>query len=38
VMRWRFRLVVAAGVVLVLTLAAVGVAFDAGRKLRTALG
>jgi hypothetical protein len=38
VMRWRFLLVVAAGVVLVLTLAAVGVAFDAGRKLRTALG
>ena len=37
-MRWRFRLVVAAGVVLVLTLAAVGVAFDAGRKLRSALG
>jgi len=37
-MRWRFRLVVAAGVVLVLTLAAVGGAFDAGRKLRTALG
>jgi hypothetical protein len=37
-MRWRFRLIVAAGVVLVLTLAAVGVAFDAGRKLRTALG
>ena len=37
-MRGRFRLVVAAGVVLVLTLAAVGVAFDAGRKLRTALG
>ncbi len=37
-MRWRFRLVVAAGVVLVLTLAAVGVSFDAGRKLRTALG
>jgi hypothetical protein len=37
-MRWRFRLVVAAGVVLVLTLAAVGVAFDAGRKLRTVLG
>jgi hypothetical protein len=37
-MRWRFRLFVAAGVVLVLTLAAVGVAFDAGRKLRTALG
>ena len=36
-MRWRVRLVVAAGVVLVLTLAAVGVAFDAGRKLRTAL-
>jgi hypothetical protein len=35
-MRWRVRLVVAAGVVLVLTLAAVGVAFDAGRKLRTA--
>jgi hypothetical protein len=37
-MRWRFRLVVAAGIVLVLTLAALGVAFDAGRKLRTALG
>ena len=36
-MRWRVRLLVAAGVVLVLTLAAVGVAFDAGRKLRTAL-
>jgi hypothetical protein len=36
-MRWRLRLVVAAGVMLVLTLAAVGVAFDAGRKLRTAL-
>jgi hypothetical protein len=36
-MRWRVRLVVAAGVVLVLTLAAVGVAFDAGRKLRTAI-
>jgi hypothetical protein len=35
-MRWRVRLVVAAGLVLVLTLAAVGVAFDAGRKLRTA--
>jgi hypothetical protein len=35
-MRWRVRLVVAAGVVLVLTLAAVGLAFDAGRKLRTA--
>jgi hypothetical protein len=35
-MRWRVRLVVAAGVVLVLTLAAVGVAFDAGRKVRTA--
>jgi hypothetical protein len=35
-MRWRVRLVVSAGVVLVLTLAAVGVAFDAGRKLRTA--
>jgi CHASE1-domain containing sensor protein len=35
-MRWRVRLVVAAGVVLVLTLAAAGVAFDAGRKLRTA--
>ena len=34
-MRWRVRLIVAAGVVLVLTLAAVGVAFDAGRKLRT---
>ena len=37
-MRWRVRLLVAAGVVLVLTLAAVGVAFDAGRRLRTALG
>jgi hypothetical protein len=37
-MRWRFRLVVAAGVMVVLTLAALGVAFDAGRKLRTALG
>jgi hypothetical protein len=37
-MRWRVRLIVAAGVVLVLTLAAVGVAFDAGRKLRAAFG
>lgn len=37
-MRWRFRLVVAAGVMVVLTLAALGVAFDAGRKLRAALG
>jgi hypothetical protein len=35
-MRWRTRLVVAAGVMVVLTLAAVGVAFDAGRKLRIA--
>jgi hypothetical protein len=35
-MRWRTRLVVAAGVLVVLTLAALGVAFDAGRKLRTA--
>jgi hypothetical protein len=34
-MRWRVRLVVAAGVMVVLTLAALGVAFDAGRKLRT---
>jgi hypothetical protein len=36
-MRWRVRLVIAAGVMLVLTLAALGVAFDTGRKLRTAL-
>ena len=36
-MRWRTRLVVAAGVMVVLTLAALGVAFDAGRKLRIVL-
>ncbi len=35
--RFRLHLFVAAGVVLVLALAAVGVAFDAGRKLRLAL-
>jgi hypothetical protein len=35
--RLRFHLFVAAGVVLVLALAAVGVAFDARRKLRLAL-
>ena len=32
--RARFHLIVAAGVVIVLALAAVGVAFDARRKLR----
>jgi hypothetical protein len=36
-MRLRFRIVVAAGVVLVLALAALGVVFDAGRKVRTIL-
>jgi|GEM_PF-4060110 hypothetical protein len=35
--RTRFHLIVAAGVVVVLALAAVGVAFDAGRKLRIVL-
>jgi hypothetical protein len=34
-MRFRTRIVVAAGVVLVLALAALGVVFDAGRKART---
>jgi hypothetical protein len=33
----RLRLLIAAGVVLVLTLAALGFALDAGRKLRIAL-
>ena len=36
-MRFRFRIVVAAGVLLVLALAALGVVFDAGRKVRTIL-
>jgi hypothetical protein len=36
-MRLRTRIVLAAGVVLVLALAAVGVLFDAGRKVRTVL-
>lgn len=36
-MSLRLRIVVAAGVVLVLALAAVGVVFDAGRKVRTVL-
>jgi hypothetical protein len=36
-MRLRVRIVVAAGVVLVLALAALGVVFDAGRKVRTIL-
>ena len=36
-MRPRTRIVVAAGVVLVLSLAALGVLFDAGRKLRTVI-
>ena len=35
--RLRLHLFIAAGVVLVLALAAAGVAFDAGRKLRTVL-
>jgi hypothetical protein len=34
----RFRLLIAAGVVLVLALAAVGVAFDTGRRLRAVIG
>jgi hypothetical protein len=33
-MTFRLRLILAAGVVLVLTLAAIGVASDAGRRLR----
>ena len=36
-MRLRTRIVVAAGVVLVLALAALGVLFDAGRKLKTVI-
>ena len=36
-MRLRTRIVVAAGVVLVLALAALGVVFDAGRKVRTVI-
>jgi hypothetical protein len=36
-MRLRFRIVVAAGVLVVLALAAIGVVFDAGRKVRTIL-
>lgn len=36
-MHLRFRIVVAAGVVLVLALAALGVVFDAGRRVRTIL-
>jgi hypothetical protein len=36
-MRLRTRIVVAAGVVLVLALAALGVLFDAGRKVRTVI-
>jgi hypothetical protein len=36
-MSLRLRFVVAAGVVLVLALAALGVVFDAGRKVRTVL-
>jgi hypothetical protein len=36
-MRLRIRLLVAAGCVLVLALAALGVVFDAGRKVRTIL-
>ena len=35
--RLRRHLILTAGVVLVLALAALGVAFDAGRKVRTAL-
>jgi hypothetical protein len=37
VRRLRRHLIVTAGVVLVLALAALGVAFDAGRKVRTVL-
>jgi hypothetical protein len=36
-MRLRTRIVVAAGVVLVLALAALGVLFDAGRKVKTVI-
>lgn len=36
-MRPRTRIVVAAGVVLVLALAALGVLFDAGRKVKTVI-
>jgi hypothetical protein len=36
-MRLRTRIVVAAGVVLVLALAALGVVFDAGRKVKTVI-
>ena len=36
-MHLRFRIVVAAGVLLVLALAALGVVFDAGRRVRTIL-
>jgi hypothetical protein len=34
----RTRLLIAAGVILVLALAAVGVAFGTGRRLRAAMG
>jgi hypothetical protein len=36
-MRLRTRIVVAAGVVLVLALAGLGVLFDAGRKVKTVI-
>jgi hypothetical protein len=36
-MRLRTRIVVAAGVLLVLALAALGVVFDAGRKVKTVI-
>ena len=36
-MRLRTRIVVAAGVLAVLALAALGVVFDAGRKLKTVI-
>jgi hypothetical protein len=36
-MRLRTRIVVAAGVALVLALAALGVVFDAGRKVKTVI-
>jgi hypothetical protein len=36
-MRLRTRIVVAAGVLVVLALAALGVVFDAGRKVRTVI-
>ena len=35
--RWRRHLIVTAGVLLVLALAALGVVFDAGRRVRTVL-